>query len=142
MKTTLKPFLVLSIVFGFVTMMVSGPMAFAQQQGASMEKPAVKAETGVQSMPTSKPGGGIGAGAAQNQKAPSDMTKSTGKMATMSKEEIKSMQEALNKDGYKLSVDGVVGKYTRGAIKDFQKKNDLKVTGAPDTETLAKLNLK
>lgn len=50
--------------------------------------------------------------------------------------------EALNKDGYKLSVDGVVGKHTRGAIKDFQRKNDLKVTGAPDTETLAKLNLK
>jgi peptidoglycan hydrolase-like protein with peptidoglycan-binding domain len=51
------------------------------------------------------------------------------------------IQKALNKEGYKLKDDGLMGKHTRAAIRSFQKKNGLKVTGAPDDETLAKLGV-
>jgi peptidoglycan hydrolase-like protein with peptidoglycan-binding domain len=55
---------------------------------------------------------------------------------------VKSVQEALNKEGYKLKVDGLMGKHTRSALRSYQKKNGLKVTGKADEATLAKLNVK
>ena len=51
------------------------------------------------------------------------------------------IQKALNKEGYKLKDDGLMGKHTRSAIEAFQKKNSLKMTGKPDNETLAKLGV-
>ena len=77
----------------------------------------------------------------QSQKAESNMMKSTSKTAMMSKQEVKAVQTALNKDGYNLKVDGIYGHNTRSAIKNFQKKNDLKVTGRLDSGTLSKLNV-
>jgi cytoskeletal protein RodZ len=142
MKTRMKSVFVLSVVFGFVLMLMNASMVFAQQQAAPMLKPAVKMETQAQSMPTSKPGSKMQTNVAKSGQAASTTMKSTGKMATMSKQEIKAVQEALNKDGYKLTVDGIVGHNTRSAIKNFQKKNDLKVTGRPDSQTLSKLDLK
>jgi peptidoglycan hydrolase-like protein with peptidoglycan-binding domain len=55
---------------------------------------------------------------------------------------VKAVQEALKKEGYKLKVDGLMGKHTRSALKSYQKKNGLKVTGKPDEATLAKLKVK
>jgi peptidoglycan hydrolase-like protein with peptidoglycan-binding domain len=55
---------------------------------------------------------------------------------------VKGVQEALNKEGYKLKVDGLMGKHTRAALKSYQKKNGLKVTGKADEATLAKLGVK
>jgi peptidoglycan hydrolase-like protein with peptidoglycan-binding domain len=55
---------------------------------------------------------------------------------------VKAVQEALNKQGYKLKVDGLMGKHTQNALKSYQKKNGLKVTGKTDKATLAKLNVK
>jgi peptidoglycan hydrolase-like protein with peptidoglycan-binding domain len=55
---------------------------------------------------------------------------------------VKAVQEALNKEGYKLKVDGLMGKHTRSALKSYQKKNGLKVTGKADEATLTKLNVK
>lgn len=55
---------------------------------------------------------------------------------------IKAVQEALSKEGYKLKVDGLMGKQTRSALKSYQKKNGLKATGKTDEATLAKLNVK
>jgi peptidoglycan hydrolase-like protein with peptidoglycan-binding domain len=34
-----------------------------------------------------------------------------------------------------------MGKHTIAALKNFQQKNDLEVTGRPNVETLAKLNI-
>ncbi len=53
--------------------------------------------------------------------------------------EVKVAQEALIKDGAKIKADGILGKQTRAAIKAFQKKDKLKVTGKLDKETMAKL---
>ena len=42
---------------------------------------------------------------------------------------VKELQEALNKNGYKLDVDGVFGSKTQAAVKDYQSKNNLQVDG-------------
>ncbi len=56
--------------------------------------------------------------------------------------QVEAVQEALNKAGFKLKVDGLIGKETRVALKEFQKKNGLKVTGKIGKTTLAKLDIK
>jgi peptidoglycan hydrolase-like protein with peptidoglycan-binding domain len=139
MKGKMKPVLVLATIFGFVLMLMNASMVFAQQQSSPMEKPAMKSETQAQPMATSKPEMQPNTG--QSQKAESNMMKSTSKTAMMSKQEVKAVQTALNKDGYNLKVDGIYGHNTRSAIKNFQKKNDLKVTGRLDSGTLSKLNV-
>jgi peptidoglycan hydrolase-like protein with peptidoglycan-binding domain len=65
------------------------------------------------------------------------------KMAKKAKPNTKvmAMQEALNKNGAKLTVDGLMGKKTRIALRSYQKANGLKVTGALDKSTMAKLGL-
>ena len=53
---------------------------------------------------------------------------------------IKDLQSQLNKFGYNLAVDGIVGNATLNAIKDFQKKNGLVVDGIAGDNTFKKLN--
>ena len=57
----------------------------------------------------------------------------------MPSDQTMAIQKALNKEGYKLKDDGLMGNHTRAAIEAFQKKNALKITGNPDEETLAEL---
>ena len=56
--------------------------------------------------------------------------------------EVKAIQEALNKDGAKLSVDGHLGKQTRAALKAYQSAHGLKTTGHADKKTREALGLK
>jgi peptidoglycan hydrolase-like protein with peptidoglycan-binding domain len=143
MKTKMKKVLVPGIIFGFVLTLTAVPMAFAQQQQtAPIQKPAVTMGTQVQTAQNPTPESKMKTTVAQTEKSGSTMMKSTSKMSMMSSPEIKSVQEALNKEGYKLKADGIQGKHTTRAIESFQKKNNLKVTGKPDAETLAKLNIK
>ncbi|HQU15843.1 MAG: hypothetical protein B7Z66_03260 [Chromatiales bacterium 21-64-14] len=53
---------------------------------------------------------------------------------------VKEAQEALNKDGYKMKADGIMGKKTRAALKEFQAKHGLKATGQLNSATLKKLH--
>jgi len=153
MKAKMKKILVPGIILGFVLMLINVPAVFAQQQAAATEKAAVtqqaaaaektavkKTEAQMQAMPASK--SGVSKSVAQSQKQAATKMESTSKKAVTSNHEIKLVQEALNKDGYKLKVDGILGMHTSNAIKSFQKTNNLKVTGQPDPMTLAKLNLK
>lgn len=52
---------------------------------------------------------------------------------------IKDIQRLLNKFGYNLKVDGIVGDKTIAAIKDFQTKNGLVVDGIVGVKTFTKL---
>lgn len=52
---------------------------------------------------------------------------------------VKGMQEALNKQGAKLAVDGKMGPKTRAALKSFQQAHGLKATGKLDKATRAAL---
>ena len=63
------------------------------------------------------------------------------KKAVKANAKVKSAQEALTKAGFKCAADGIMGKKTRAAIKGFQKKNKLKVTGKLDKATRAKLGI-
>ena len=54
---------------------------------------------------------------------------------------VKAMQEALNKSGANLKVDGFMGKDTRAALKKFQTEHKLKDTGTGDKETLKALGI-
>lgn len=53
---------------------------------------------------------------------------------------IKDIQSKLNKFGYSLTIDGLVGNNTINAIKDFQSKNGLTVDGIVGNATMNKLN--
>lgn len=55
---------------------------------------------------------------------------------------VKAAQEALDKAGFKVKADGMMGRHTRAAIMAYQKKNGLKVTGHLDKETMAHLHAK
>jgi hypothetical protein len=51
------------------------------------------------------------------------------------------LQQALNKNGAKIKVDGKMGPETRGALRQYQQQNNLRVTGSLDAETRAKLRV-
>lgn len=62
--------------------------------------------------------------------------------AAYNKETIKDVQEALNNEGYDCGTpDGVVGKNTKAAIKQYQKDNSLKVTGTVNNTLLKSLGV-
>ena len=54
---------------------------------------------------------------------------------------IKSLQEALNKQGIQIKADGVLGKDTRAALRRYQTEHHLPVTGEADKATLDKLGV-
>ncbi|MDF2520488.1 MAG: peptidoglycan-binding protein, partial [Clostridia bacterium] len=53
--------------------------------------------------------------------------------------DVKLLQTWLNTYGYNLKVDGVFGRQTLAAVKDFQAKNNLAVDGVAGPKTLAKM---
>ncbi len=54
---------------------------------------------------------------------------------------VKTLQEALNKQGIAVKADGVFGDDTRTAIRQYQSQHHLPVTGEPDKATLDKLGV-
>lgn len=63
------------------------------------------------------------------------------KMHMKANPEVMKAQEALAAAGYKCKADGYMGKSTKKAIKGFQKKNNLKVTGKLDDPTKKALGM-
>ncbi len=61
--------------------------------------------------------------------------------AQLNNDEVKSIQNALNKDGYNVKVDGKFGKQTQAAIKQYQQDQKLPATGQPDDATKQKLGV-
>lgn len=55
-------------------------------------------------------------------------------------DEVKKLQEMLNKIGYRLSLDGSFGPATLAAVKNFQSKNGLTVDGLFGPQSKEKLN--
>jgi peptidoglycan hydrolase-like protein with peptidoglycan-binding domain len=49
--------------------------------------------------------------------------------------DVKTLQEMLNNNGYSLDVDGNFGSKTQAAVKDYQKKNNLTVDGIVGSNT-------
>lgn len=55
---------------------------------------------------------------------------------------VKTIQQKLNKFGYKLAVDGIFGSATHNAVTDFQKRRKLKATGIVNADILKRLDEK
>lgn len=60
---------------------------------------------------------------------------------TLSEATIKALQDALNKQGIAVTMDGVLSEATRAAIRRYQSQHHLPVTGEPDKATLDKLGV-
>jgi hypothetical protein len=71
-----------------------------------------------------------GSGMARMRYQKSGMARASGKS-----DHIQQAQQALNQNGESLQVDGVMGSKTKAALKDFQTKHNLKVTGRLDRAT-------
>lgn len=54
---------------------------------------------------------------------------------------VKNAQEALNRNGARLKVDGKMGPRTVAAVKSFQKRHGLKATGKLDARTKSALGI-
>lgn len=54
-------------------------------------------------------------------------------------EDVREMQSALKRAGCNLSVDGIYGNETKGAVSAFQVLKNLKVTGIADNATITAL---
>ena len=58
-------------------------------------------------------------------------------------DDVKQMQQTLQGSGhYRGKVDGVIGLRTRASIREFQKAENLSVTGQLDTQTAGKLGIR
>jgi peptidoglycan hydrolase-like protein with peptidoglycan-binding domain len=66
----------------------------------------------------------------------------TASAANLSKEDIEKVQKSLNDKGFHPGkVDGVLGSRTRAGIREYQKSEELPVTGRLDAETAGKLGV-
>ncbi len=54
---------------------------------------------------------------------------------------IRDLQQALNRNGASLKMDGIMGPNTRQALRNYQSQNGLKATGRIDQQTRQKLDL-
>lgn len=54
--------------------------------------------------------------------------------------DVKTLQEILNKNGYSLTVDGIFGAKTQAAVKDYQQKNGLTTDGIVGVKTWSALD--
>jgi peptidoglycan hydrolase-like protein with peptidoglycan-binding domain len=91
---------------------------------------------------------GAGAYAQQDQDPaaePSDKVtqpQGQGKRMQMDEETVRQVQQQLNDKGHDAGpVDGIFGKRTRKALKDFQKAEGMQPTGKLDRETMAALGI-
>ena len=91
--------------------------------------------------------------AANNQPAPTNnapqnqtQQQSSGQSGThalnLNSDQIRQVQQKLDESGFKAGqADGVLGRETENALRDFQKQKGLQQSGQPDNETLSALGL-
>ena len=79
-------------------------------------------------------------GIAGNQTSKILFNSGTSSRSALSREQLKKVQTALKNQGlYKGKIDGISGKLTNSAVKQFQQKNGLSATGTIDAATEAKI---
>jgi peptidoglycan hydrolase-like protein with peptidoglycan-binding domain len=93
-------------------------------------------------METAKPAAKAAAPAKKAKKAKKKSAKKIAKKkAVKASPTVKKAQMALAKAGFKTKADGYMGKNTRTAIKGYQKKKGLKVSGKLDKSTQKSLGI-
>jgi membrane-bound lytic murein transglycosylase B len=77
--------------------------------------------------------------AAQN--SPQQQLSSQGGM-NLTSDQVRQVQQKLDESGFRAGrADGVLGRETQEALRDFQKQKGLQQTGRPDNETLSALGV-
>ena len=88
--------------------------------------------------------------AANNQPAPANSAPqnqaqqqpSNAQALNLNSDQIRQVQQKLDQSGFKAGqADGVLGRETENALRDFQKQKGLQQTGRPDNETLSALGV-
>jgi peptidoglycan hydrolase-like protein with peptidoglycan-binding domain len=92
---------------------------------------------GASSVASPSPASGAGSATVQSPKPAAKRSRSA-----VSREQVTAVQQALKDRGHDPGeIDGALGPKTRAALREFQKKEGLKVTGRLDNATLAKLGV-
>lgn len=95
-------------------------------------------------------GGRVGTPQATGERMQPDQQMGTGSRALgksknakggASMERVKAAQNALNRAGANIQVDGKMGPKTKAAIRDYQQKNGLQATGNLDAQTMQRLGV-
>jgi peptidoglycan hydrolase-like protein with peptidoglycan-binding domain len=107
--------------------------------------PSASPSTPSMSTPSASPGTSTTDPAKSDTMKSDTMKSEKGRMGAAAggnREQVKAVQQALKDKGHDPgTVDGVMGPKTRGALKDFQKKEGIKDTGRLDQETMTKLGV-
>ena len=79
---------------------------------------------------------------AANEQSNANMPGTNGDWGRLSRADMQQVQEKLRGDGlYHGRIDGMSGPGTQQALRTFQRKNGLPVTGTPDPQTLSSLQV-
>jgi peptidoglycan hydrolase-like protein with peptidoglycan-binding domain len=119
-----------AVIFGGAIGLAAVPAWSQTQPGSSPAAPSGKSE-----LPSSKQG------------SPQTLPPSAGESskgapgAAMSSQDIKQIQQALQAKGHNAGTSGVMDDKTRDAIRAFQKKEGLSVTGNVDAKTAQALGV-
>lgn len=79
---------------------------------------------------------------AQNEFAIAQQGATTSAPSSLSEPVVRALQEALNRQGISVKVDGQLSDETRAAVRKYQSQHHLPVTGEPDKATLDKLGVR
>ncbi len=80
--------------------------------------------------------------APQNQTQQQSSGQSGTQALNLNSDQIRQVQQKLDESGFKAGrSDGVLGRETENALRDFQKQKGLQQTGRPDNETLSALGV-
>ena len=80
--------------------------------------------------------------APQNQTQQQSSNQSGTQALNLNSDQIRQVQQKLDESGFKAGqADGVLGRETENALRDFQKQKGLQQTGRPDNETLSALGV-
>ena len=77
----------------------------------------------------------------QASTSPAPTPRTGAHQATLTRKRIEALQTELNGTGEQLTIDGIWGRKTETALRNFQEKHGLKATGRADAATLQQLNM-
>lgn len=121
------------LAVGLTSLLVAAPAMAQSTSPAPADSPG-RTEGG-SSVTSPSPTPGAAAATAQP-------TKPAAKRSRVSREQVTAVQQALKDRGHDPGeIDGALGPKTRAALREFQKKEGLKVSGRIDSATLARLGV-
>ena len=122
--------------------LVMAPQALSQTGGSSGSGSTQKSDPSARGSSTERGTAGSSSSDMQTQREPGSSPQRSARAGHMSKENVKQVQAALKSKGMDPGPeDGVMGPKTQAALREFQKSNNLQVTGRLDDKTASALGV-